>query len=84
MTVIATHRGILIRQSEVPGAPIEWTHCEADAHGMAETVDGAIRQINTHLGSVDPDCAICRGTGSEDWTYLALTPCRLCAPQDSV
>jgi len=76
------HRGISIRQAEVPGAPYEWTHEETDAHGMAPTLDDAIRQINVHLGSVDPDCRVCRGTGSEDWSYLALTPCRLCNPEE--
>lgn len=76
----AVHRGIVIRQAKVPGAPFEWTHEEADAHGMAPTLDGAIRQVNVHLGSADPDCRICRGTRA----HLAMTPCRLCNPEDAV
>ena len=50
------HRGIAIRQAEVPGAPFEWTHEETDAHGMAPTLADAKRQINTHLGGPDPVC----------------------------
>ena len=36
------------------------------------------RQINLHLGSPDPDCLACRGTGREDWAYLGIVRCRLC------
>lgn len=60
------HRGIAIRQAEVPGAPYEWTHEETDAHGMALTLADAKRQINTHLGGDDPDCEVCRGTGASE------------------
>lgn len=81
MTLIATHRGIAICQAEVPGAPLSWIHDETDAHGSAETLLDAKRQINLHFG-VDPTCEVCRGTGSEDWTYLALTPCNLCCPSE--
>lgn len=48
MTTI-THRGIAIRQPEVPGAPRIWSHCETDASGTADTIEDARRQINNHL-----------------------------------
>lgn len=82
LTLPVLHRGILIQQSEVPGAPFEWLHEETDAHGMAETLQAAKRQINGHLGTADPDCPYCQGHGSEDWTYLAYIDCRMCpAPE---
>ncbi|AKU43331.1 hypothetical protein RCCRONUS_42 [Rhodobacter phage RcCronus] len=29
---------------------------------------------------VRPDCPTCRGTGAEDWAYLAYLPCPECLP----
>ncbi len=66
MTVICKHRGILIRQSEVPGAPFDWLHEEADAHGTAATLNDAIRQIDLHLGSAETDCGALCETGHAD------------------
>lgn len=78
MTTPVTHRGITITQAEVPGAPFEWRHEEADAHGMAPTLARAKQQINVHLGSPDPDCKTCKGTGREDYAFLAYILCPTC------
>lgn len=49
MTIIATHRGIQIRQSEVPDAPLEWTDEERDTRGISATIELAKAQIDLHL-----------------------------------
>lgn len=77
------HRDITISRADVPGAPYEWIHDEGSAHGQAETIEQACRQINLHLGSPDPDCPACRGTGREDWAYLGIVRCRLCWVADA-
>ena len=85
------HRGIAITRSEVPGAAFTWTHDETDAHGMAETVQEAIRQISTHL-SADPNCHACRGKGTHTCHWPTPRrgasypdqPCFICFPEDQV
>ncbi|WDA11431.1 hypothetical protein [Paracoccus marcusii] len=49
MTQPVIHRGITIRQFEVPCTPYVWTHDETDGHGTAETLDQARAQIDAHL-----------------------------------
>ncbi|AGT08329.1 hypothetical protein [Paracoccus aminophilus] len=77
-----THRGIEIVRPDVPGAPVTWTHDESNARGTAETVEAARVQINIHLGTPDPDCSSCNGTGKEDFAWLAYIPCPLCFPEE--
>lgn len=44
------YRGIEIRRFDVPCTPWVWTHCEADACDMAETLKEAQAQIDRRLG----------------------------------
>ena len=72
------HRGATIISPEVPGAPVIWTHSDSHTQGEAETVEAARQQVNRHLGSPDPDCSKCRGSGYQDWAHLAIDPCAIC------
>lgn len=71
-------RGITIVMPELPGALFEWVHDEANAHGSAATLGGAKRQINRHLGSPDPSCHSCCGTGSNEHAGRDSMPCSTC------
>lgn len=78
-----TFRGATIIQPEVPGAPFIWTHSDTHTQGTADTASDARVQINRHLGSPDPDCGKCRGSGYLDWSHLAINPCGTCWGADA-
>lgn len=57
---------------------------------MADLATAAMRDVHDAIPDqiepapgpdrVRPDCPTCRGTGAEDWAYLAYFPCRECLP----
>ena len=52
-----THRGIEIRQFDVPCTPFVWSHDETDGYGTAETLAEARAQIDAHLAQLQTEDA---------------------------
>lgn len=52
MTAVETHKGIIIREFDVPCTPFVWTDDDRDGHGVAEAVDEARAQIDHHWSRV--------------------------------
>ncbi|WP_411839218.1 hypothetical protein [Paracoccus sp. ME4] len=51
------HRGIEIRQFDVPCTPFVWSHDETDGYGTAETLAEARTQIDAHLAQLQTEDA---------------------------
>lgn len=84
MAAEVTYRGIEIVQLDTPGAAFNWVDWDAEIHSHAPTLDEAKRQIGRYLGPQGgaEGCPECGGTGYEDWSAWAISPCEYCLPEE--